>query len=218
MKLLILLLFLLGSITSYSQSNKFRFSGDLGYAVRTSKFADGLTDEEIAYLKDLRGGFKVNFEAAYFINSQSGIGLAFNNFTSTAVTSFSDGFGITQEFKEKVLINYYGIEYISRMSLGQEDEHHLYFTSGLGYMIYKDDFENGFWVIEGDTLGIKVGVGYDYVIDENFGIGAGIYFLSGVLRGYDETIDGQKETIELEEGQYEGLANISFNIGVRFYL
>jgi len=218
MKFFILLLFLLGTITSYSQSNKFRFLLDLGYAHRTAKYAEGLSAEEVAYLEDLRGGFKVNFEAAYFFNDRSGIGLVLDNFTSTASLSLLNEFGYNQDYSEKIVINYYGLEHISRISFGKENNHNIYVPAGLGYLTYLDNFDNGFIKIEGQTLGVKFGVGYDYVIDENFGIGAGIYYLSGVLRKYDQTIDGQKETIELEESQYESLANISFNIGVRFYL
>jgi hypothetical protein len=87
----------------------------------------------------------------------------------------------------------------------------------IGYMGYTNDLMGiDDYQLTGNTLGFAFDFGYDIGISENLMLGFKLSAISGTLFEY-EIHDGSKvTTIELEEGEYEGLGRFDLSIGLRF--
>lgn len=196
-----------------------------GYAFRTARFSNDISGDYREYLRKLMRG--PDLGASLRINLQYGLtlGLHFDRFSSSnaAIVYAQDDEG---NYYEGTISNVHTITFIGA-SLGaltpfSRNGKHLLCIEGLaGYMSYVDsaeEFENKY-KLTGQTLGLGVGVGYDYRLSKNIAIGVETSYYIGALSKitYDYGVQYNEVDIDLGNSK-EGLQRFNIRAGIRFYL
>lgn len=179
-----------------------------GWSYRLSPVANGLTPAQKDHIKKLKSGFSFNCDVTYYITEMLGIGAEYDLFK----TSYSSSLG-----KDDISISFFGPTFSMRF-FNQSKTNYWLMNYTLGYMGYKDKGENALLsgTLKGGTLGLGLGIGYDFVISKNWSAGIQLSLLAGSLSEY-ELIgnNGAIQTIKLEKDEYEGLARMNISVGLR---
>lgn len=190
----------------------FVFSGNIGYGFRTAKLADGLygTDREIA--KDTRSGLAWDASAKYYFNDTFGIGGMFS-----LLTGSSD---VLAPAKTTSSILFAGPAFLIRGQLPRNDKWILNCSLGIGYIGYYlgSKYGGNYAKITGASVGFLTDLGIEHKFDENLGVAFNITSVSGVLSEYTRNTNGYKEDVKFSSNSYEGLQNLRFSIGLRYYI
>ncbi len=200
---------------------RFRLAVNGGYSYQLAKISDEVPADFKDYIKGLKSGYHFGADANYFFSEQMGLGAKYTMFgASNSIDNIyledEDGDRIYGSMSDDLRIMFIG-PYLSTRYLAQKSNNAFFLSLGIGYLSYKNDkvIINPIRMT-GGTAGYTLDVGYDIEISEDFSLGFQVSMLSGVLRKYTLDNGYQSETIELEEGQYEGLGRIDFSIGLRF--
>ena len=85
-------------------------------------------------------------------------------------------------------------------------------------MDYKDvaeEFGNKY-TLSGNTIGIGLGIGYDYMVTKHIGIGAEFSYVMGALSKFNYDNGTTIEVIDLGTSR-EGLQRVNLKAGVGYY-
>lgn len=74
-------------------------------------------------------------------------------------------------------------------------------------------------IAKGFTLGHMFELGYDFRVSRNFSVGAGLYYLLGIIRDVD-IYDGagNSQHIALSQDNFENVGHVGLSIGLRYNL
>lgn len=212
------------SISPTNRSSTFQFHVNLGLGYRTAKGPDDASITYEEHVKGLRLGFAYNAGITFFPTEQFGLGAEFRSHRSSQSTdgvSFSDPYyGIANgTLSEKIKTTFLGpVVKIRTIDAIKKDV--FKFGFGLGRLNYENDFSfiNVNSKLEGKTLGLLLDFTYDVPINgsvKNF-IGFHFSFVGGVIKEMEVSQGSNKQTVKLDEEEYENLARIDFGVGFRF--
>lgn len=149
---------------------KFRLSLNAGY---TYQFG-GYEAWPDSYQKQLQSLWNLGGDFHYFPSEVFGLGIKYNHIFTKADQDFDpQRYGISSIRDEKIRFSYAALSLMYRNILA-DDQMIQYFIAG-GFIQYKTDglLDGNPYNERGDTFGVALGVTYDFLVTENFGIGAG---------------------------------------------
>lgn len=195
-----------------------RFGLEGGYAFRTARFADGLTNDYKDYLRKLMRGPVLGANVRFNIDNMYSIGVHYDRFMSSnaayAYMYDDDGNYIEGSVSDDHTINFIAASFGYFMY--SKNQKHRFFAEYLfGYMNYVDnsvEFGDAY-TLDGATFGMGAVIDYDYMLSKHVGIGAGVSYYWGALskiniNGYEQNLGKNRE----------GLQRVNLKAGVRFYL
>ncbi len=200
---------------------KLRLGINGGFSNRIAENPAGIDGFMEHYYKDLKSGGHLGLDFAYYFNYKSGIGLKYSLYKSSTDPidiwlALETGDTIIGELQENVKINYYGLCYAFKLN-ETNNKSWFYGDAGFGLSTYHNqglmiyDF-----IMDSGCVGLNLDLGYDFRLTESTRMGLQISLYSGVLTYTDLTLDGQKQTIELDPSAYESLTRIDFSLALRF--
>jgi hypothetical protein len=201
---------------------KFRLGVQGGWGYMISKISSDVPADFRDYVKKLKSGYNLGFDAAFYFKQNMGIGIKYSFFhTSNSIPSVYAVDSITRKvttgpMSDFINIHYIGPTFNSRFITDNQLFHFNFYVS-LGYMSYKDD---GMlitpYVITGSTVGTALGFGADWSITPALFAGVDISGIFGSLSSYNLEEGGTTKTITLPDNQREGLSRIDISAGVRW--
>lgn len=207
-------------IAGYQNYQHFRLALNGGFSYETAKVSDKVPAEFEDYIKQLKSGYHLGGDFTYYFNEFLGAGVRYSVFkTKNSLENIylEDSYGNRTygRLSDDLTISFIGPSFSSRF-INRKNNSFLMSVS-LGYMDYKN---NGFVInrykMTGNTAGFAMDIGYDIRMSENLALGFQLSLLSGFLVKYDWQDATQKQTVNLEKGEYESLNRIDFSIGLRF--
>lgn len=193
-----------------------------GYSYLAAPVSPGAPAFLTNYYEELRSGWHVGFDAACYFGRHLGVGIVY------------DKFGTANEYENNVVVTYpNGVQRIGRI----RDDINTYFIGPAFCMrfyssnrrfIFTGDLSVGLLTysnnatlvdpfrIEGNTVALKLGLGTDILLDENFALTIGLSPTLGSL--YRVTVDNgtSRETRPLQDP--ENLTRIDLYAGIRVYV
>ncbi len=178
-----------------------------GAAFRIAKTDPNLDPIQKSLVSDLKSGSSFDANLYFLLRNRSfALGLKYNQFNSSA--SYS---GV--ELNDKIV--FIGPSY---MITNGEDQSigEFSFEIAAGYMSYTSTVPIADFKITGASLGVAIGGGYHFRINEHILLGPSLNLLAGTIREADITENGVTRTIKLEDDNAEGLARIDLNVSAKF--
>ena len=171
------------------------------------KIPDNVSYGARDYLKKLKSGFNISFDASYYFTEIMGAGLKYDLYKSS---------GSSQYGKDNISISFIGPAFYTRI-YNHSKTNYWNFNFAIGYMEYRDkgELKSIPVTIKGNTAGFVWDIGYDFRISDNWAMGVQVSMVSGILYEYKVTENGRTKNIKLEKGSYEGLTHLNINIGIR---
>lgn len=192
-----------------------------GYSKRIAENPPGIDAVLTDYYEDLKTGGHFGVDFSWYFNYKSGIGLKYSLYKSSTSPidiwiELENGDIITGKMQENVKINYYGVCYSFKIN-SLNNKSWFYGDAGLGINTYYnkgkliDDF-----IMNSGTFGYNIDLGYDFGLTETTRLGLQVSFYAGVLTYVDVTMNGTKQTLELEASSYESIARFDLGVALRF--
>lgn len=197
---------------------RFSLSANIGYGWRTAKTSDALQGWERDYYSKLKRGPVWDLSANYYFNDNYGLGLIYAAFSSgneeMATNTDTNQSGM---LKTDDKINFAGPAFLTRYSM--RDKWMFIGNIGIGYIGYssKMNFLSDKTTTSGASVGLLYELGVECKISENWGVGAKVSAVSGILNSMTIDRNGSKQHLELSKDEREGLATIRLLLGVRYY-
>ncbi len=208
--------------TRPTQLPKVRAEIDFGLGKLTTKSTATNTHQK-SYEEKLRNGTCIDASVVYFPAQTFGIGFKFGKFLtqnslSDVTVTYPDSSQATGSISDNISLNFYGANFMWRFpSKSNANVFILSYAVGVVQYINKAVFIDPI-LIEGSSLSSCLNVGYDISVGPNLAIGVNASLWGGVLRSLDVTIDGQKETINLDGNHQVGLGRVTGVIGLKYSL
>lgn len=188
----------------------FRLSLNAGFTYQV----EGYEGYPSSYKNQLQTFFHYGGDLHFFMfRSNFGIGIKYNRIQTKANEDFEQpfiaAFGFSELRDEEIIFRYLGASFTYRHYL--LDDQVLNFSLGAGNVKYSTEgFGDGIlFYEEGETLGITLGLSYDLIFVQYFGIGFGV---EANIANLDEiTKDGVTLPIDF------GISRIDFTLGFRIY-
>jgi hypothetical protein len=202
---------------------KFRLALNGGYSYQTAKVAESVPSDFKDYINELKSGYHLGVDATYFFSETLGFGLKYSRFlTSNSINNIyvtdEEGFTRTGKMSDDLTISFFGPTFSSRL-LNHDKTNAFLMSVAIGYLSYSNDkviIDN--FKMTSNTMGLSIDMGYDIGLSENLSLGVQISYLMATLTQFELDDGHTKQTIELEEGEYEGLNRIDLSVGLRFNL
>lgn len=201
-----------------ANSPKLRLSLNTGWSYRINKLSDDIPSNLKEYSKGLKSGFHYGADITGFVSEQLGFGLRYIGFNSkNSINNIHvSGIGQVGTMSDNITIKFIGPMAVSQI-VSHDKKNAFLIGIGIGYMGYRNNsVVDTPLTIRGSTVGFSWDVGYDIGLSDKLALGFQISYLSGKLSKLDVKSGSYSQTIELEEGNYEGLARLDFSIGLRF--
>lgn len=191
--------------------SRWRLAFNGGFSKETARISNQVPAQQREFVEDLMSGTNISADVNYYFSESIGAGFKYLNFSSStdvATTPYR-----TEEFT--LDIDFIG-PCVSTRLLNASKKNALFLNMGIGYVGYHFDLNTS--SIKGKTAGLLYDVGYDIGISEKMSIGLQLSYLMGQLTKYEMIQGNNKQTVELEEGNYESLNRLDFSVGIRFNL
>ena len=198
-------------------------SGSYVFSRRTAPISNDLPEFLQDYYAELSGGRGFQGRFHVFVSPNFAIG--------AKVSTFNSSYGVLAEFQfdespDSVVIGEFNTD-VSLLFIGpsimgryyfQDPSFLINYSFSIGYLRFKQEefIVDTDILYEGSSLGLNGDFGLEYLLAPNVAIGIGVGFDIGTVSNIDITIDGQTDSVELEDP--EGLGRISFFTGLRFHL
>lgn len=201
---------------------KIRFAVQGGYGYRLAPLADDTPPALQEYSNNLKSGFSLALDAAYFLKPTWGLGLKYSRFGSeesmgNMQVTYPDGGSVQGTISDEISIHFIGPSYISEYAF-RNPKHSMYGAISLGYLSYLDRAGMAQQVLEvkGATFGAALDLGYDYTVSKNITLGAQASLTGGSLNKFQVKDGIHERTVTLEEGSQENLSRLDLTAGVKF--
>lgn len=198
---------------------RFTLVGNFGYGWRTNKLDPKLTGDEKDYAKKLMNGPIWDFSANYYFNDTYGLGLVYSAYSSS-----TNAWGTMTETNQaakletKDMITFVGPAFLGR---GASSNLKWIFNVqlGIGYIGYtsKATLLNEYEKNSGASVGLSSKIGAEYKFSDNWGIGADLAAVSGVLSSITKDQNGHKTKVNFPKNSKEGLNHLRLSLGLRYY-
>jgi hypothetical protein len=208
-------------IVGYAGYQRLRIAINGGYSYNPAKVNKNVQPDFKDYVKELRSGYHYGGDITYFFEEQMGFGFKYylfksNNSLDNIYVEDMEGERRYGKMKDDIKVSFIGPSFSGRF-LNRDKSNALILSAALGYMGYTDNkLIVDPYKMTGSTLGTALDIGYDIGLSKNTSIGFQLSLISGYLAEYRWDDGITKETIELEEGDYESLYRIDFSVGLRF--
>lgn len=217
-KALLIAILVLTSLLSKAQDfSRTRISMNGGWGYRFAKTSPNIPQQYRDVINGLRSGVNYGADFTYYFSEHLGAGIKYNHFgTSVSTGGDSAYLGIRNI---DVGINFIGGTFGGRI-YNKPHSGTFIISLSLGYLGYteKGVISSTPYKATGGTFGGVWDIGYDFRITPKIAIGAQVSILSGVLRSYTVERNGTRETISLDQSEYENLARVDLSGGIRFTL
>lgn len=150
--------------------SSFRLSLNTGYTYQFGGY-EGWTS---SYKKQVKSLWNFGSELHYFLSDDIGVGAKFNYIFTKAADEFDPQiYTISSIQDERIRFTYIALSFMYRNFLYDDQVVH-YFIAG-GIIKYRTDglIDGNSFYENGDTFGFVLGVTYDFLLSENFGVGVG---------------------------------------------
>ncbi|WP_207433644.1 outer membrane beta-barrel protein [Sabulibacter ruber] len=202
--------------------SRYRLGVSGGWSYRIARTADGLQPFYKEYIDNLKQGFHINGDAAYYFNEQMGAGLRYSTYHAAneldnVTATMPDGTTVTGTLSDKINITYVG-PYFSSRTLNRNKLNAWIFNVGFGYLGYTDKAlqVNERYTFKGSTFGLSADAGYDMRISKKLSVGLQISFVTGTLRQMEVSNGTTTQKIKLQPENYENLSRLDVSVGLRF--
>jgi hypothetical protein len=204
---------------------KFRINIAGGFSNRTAKISSSIDPSLWEYINDLKKGFHLGFDFDYFVSENIGFGIKYTSFNSSAGpirVSYIDTTLMQRRsgsLSNDVNIKYLGPVFYTRFYDASKKVIFLFNIAPL-YTLYTD---HAFVLDEnitysGNTLGLNLGLGLDFLIDEHFALGFGLDYTMALLRKLTIDYPTQKtQVIILNYDELESLSRFDLSVGLKWY-
>ncbi|MGB6036813.1 MAG: hypothetical protein WBG42_11140 [Cryomorphaceae bacterium] len=198
-------------------------SGSYVFSRRTAPISNDLPEFLQDYYSELSGGRGFQGRFHVFVSPDFAIGAQVNTFNAShgvlAEFQFDENPDsvVIGDFNTNVSLLFIGPSIMGRYYF-QDPSFLINYSFSIGYLRFRQEefIVDTDILYEGTSLGLNGDFGLEYLLAPNVAIGIGVGFGIGTVSNIDVTIDGQTESVELEEP--EGLGRISFFTGLRFHL
>lgn len=175
------------------------------------------------YFNKMRSGWNLGAGIEFFINPYLGIGASYSKFSSKiaadslVIEILSSKFAF--DISNKVTIHTISPQIIGRLP---------FYSSGIltqasigpAWLFYRDlgKTVSDSAMFKGSSPGLKVGLGANYSITDNFGLSLQASYVNAFLRKLTK-VDGEaSEVIELEKDNYQNISRYDISIGIFYTL
>ena len=204
--------------------DRIRFSVGGGYAYRIGKISKSVPDDFRSYVKDLKSGVNLDLDVVYYFSETSGVGLKYNQFTSSnsidQVSADLDGDGITEfgKMSDDIKVYFIGPVFSTRL-LRPNKKNGVYSNLGIGYLGYRNNSEiTGFNIdLKGATVGLYGEIGYQLGISKGLSLGTSFSYVLGSLSKIDVNHGDGYRTNDLDDDEVENLSRINLSVGLIFH-
>ncbi|RYD96096.1 MAG: hypothetical protein EOP54_14530 [Sphingobacteriales bacterium] len=192
---------------------RWRLSLNGGFSYLLSRISGDVPLEARNHVRALKSGYHLGADGGYFWKENIGLGLKYVNFKSSHrgninryeyITS-----DITTQFTGPALYN----RYYSRHS-------NITFLTGLsvGYLhYYNRQISPQRIEMRGNTVAAGLDLQADFVLSKRVSLGCGLGYIAGVLKKVQISDGNSRQTINLENGSYEGMARLDVSAGIRYH-
>lgn len=185
------------SIPSFFQ---YRLAFNGGFSYRTSPYEKGISNEDKAYISELRKAVHFGTELMYYPFDKFGLGLKYCYMGTQKAPIYIHSLAIKADYR----------------LASENQKHFLHIYGSGGYLSYIEHLsQDGVVRVTAGTLGLSCGVGYDFLIKNRFAIGMDIAYVLGGLSSIKVSNGYDSATIDLKENP-AGLNRIDLSLGVRF--
>ncbi|NEN24378.1 hypothetical protein G3O08_12775 [Cryomorpha ignava] len=208
-------------LESYKDYPQFRIAVNGGFSYMTGKISDKVPSEFRDYIKELKSGNHLGGDASFFFSESLGFGAKYYVFKSSysldeIYVEDVDGNITYGKMSDAIKISFIGPSFSVR-TLNYNKKNALLFSISIGYMDYVNDkVVIDSFKMTGNTVGFGLDIGYDIGLSENFALGFQVSLLAGTLSEYVFSDGTNKQTIKLEEGEYENISRFDLSVGLRF--
>ena len=118
--------------------------------------------------------------------------------------------------RDDISIQYAGLAFFSRY-YSRDKTIFFYPYSCFDFVWYKDNavlIDN--YTYTSHATSLRVGVAFDYMLDNDFSLGVNTSCATGVLTQYTVTSGGTKNVVKLKSDEFEGILRIDLSAGLRY--
>lgn len=192
-----------------------------GLVYRFGKIDESLNQDTRDFYKKMKKGRDYGADLTFYLNGGYGFGAkyskasAYNSIYGTV--TYNDGTQETGTISDNIDLTFIGV-YASASTARLGSKHIFFLNYGVGYLgYYEKSLMLDEAIMTGSTLATYSGLGYDYLLSDHLAIGAEITLLTGTLRAFTQTSDGQTQTYVLNSDEALNVSHISADIGIRLY-
>ena len=164
-----------------------------------------------SYKDQVQTLWKLEGELHYFPFESVGLGAKYNYIFTPAEEDFLDiNVGVIRLRDELITFQFLAFSVLCRNTLS--DEQAIYYALAIGRMDYRTDYSiNGSEMYEsGNTMGVALGLHYDFLLSDNVGVGLGAEVTFAELSEID-TNAGSRPVNNFN------ISRIDLTLGLRFY-
>ena len=201
--------------TPSSDYQKVAFSVTGGYSRRLAKVADNLSSDYEDYIKQLKNGYHMGADLAYYFSENYGAGIKFITYkASNSGNFYVENYG-RADIKDEITMPFIGPMFSMRY---QNEKNSFLLNYAVGYYGYIDNWtiEKTYGTNKGGTAGLMFDIDYSYWFAKNTALDIRLAFISGTLSSFTRKTGSSKEKVKLEKDQYEGLGRMDISVGLRF--
>lgn len=189
-----------------------------GFSYRTFKMPSNIPNELEEYISDMKKGYNISVDFAYFFSPKFGVVFQYSNFFSSNSMSgiyyedeYSGESGVGS-IEDNITISYFGLG-LNQRKYFESTKSILISSLTMGVVNYNNDSRVISFPldIEGTSFGAKTSIDWDFFITDRFLVGPSISYLGSTM----EKIKVNGEEIKLEDK--EDLSHLNFNVSVKLY-
>lgn len=197
--------------------SKNRWAFDFGGSFRVAKLHGSIPPSLKEFTEQLKSGVNYGISYTHFYDRTNGLGFKYSlHHSKNEKIGVVPGLFGTSSFstlKERINITYIAPFYSCRLQ-NLTGGNSWFFNFGLGYLRFNDKVSfTSSTTITGNTLGLNLDIGHDFMLSENFALG----FLFSYVVGTLTKINDGRSTSDLAKEDYESLNRIDITFGIRFY-
>ncbi|MBR5925366.1 MAG: hypothetical protein IKZ60_07860 [Bacteroidales bacterium] len=200
---------------------RIRIAAQGGWFYRFGKVDESLNQDTRNFYNKMKKGREYGADATFYLNSGYGIGVKYSKGSASnsiyGTVTYNDGTQETGTISDNIDLTFIGV-YASASTARLGSKHIFFLNYGVGYLgYYEKSLMLDEAIMTGSTLATYGGLGYDYLLSDHLAIGAEITLLTGTLRAFTQTSDGQTQTYALNSDEALNVSHISADIGIRLY-
>lgn len=204
---------------------QFRLSANAAYAFRYSLGKNTSNPVIDKLMSQIKHNFGVLVDAHIKVgkSKKTLLGFQIGRIQSNAIVNdiylINNGQTYTGNAELQINISSFGVNILSPIWKKNKTKI-LYFSTGLNYITYYEDFRVGYFnaTTESSTLATSIGVMYDYRLNKNWGFGFGATIDGGVLTDFNMDTNGNKQHVTVSTDKGIGLGRVVFSSGIKCYL
>lgn len=196
----------------------FKLSVNAGYSDHIHQEAEKIPTPITEYVKGLKSGSNFGLDFLYYPVELVGFGIKYIGYNGKSVKNVNTGSFVSSTIDRDFSVQFIGPG-ISCRYLHADMKNALYFNIAYGYADYRVNYQaDTEFSAKGNTMATVYDLGYDFGLSQNVGVGFKVSYLTGILKEYKSTQEGNTQNIYLELGKYEKLHRLDFSIGLKLNL